>query len=78
LEIFEELRARKLGVQVHYIPVHLHPYYRKTFGTHEGDCPMAERYYQRAISLPLYPRMSDDDIDRVISTVMEVTRRHSR
>jgi dTDP-4-amino-4,6-dideoxygalactose transaminase len=76
--IFEELRERKLGVQVHYIPVHLQPYYRETFGTRAGDYPNAERYYERAISLPLYPRMSDSDVERVIATVIEVVKSHNK
>jgi len=76
--IFEELRERKLGVQVHYIPVHLQPYYRETFGARAGDYPNAERYYERAISLPLYPRMSDGDVERVMATVIEVVKRHRK
>jgi dTDP-4-amino-4,6-dideoxygalactose transaminase len=78
LKIFEELRALRLGLQVHYIPVHLQPYYRRTFGTQEGDYPNAERYYHRAISLPLYPRMTNDDVERVITAVIEVAKRHRR
>lgn len=76
--IFEELRERKLGVQVHYIPVHMQPYYRETFGTRAGDYPNAERYYERAISLPLYPRMSDGDVERVIATVIDVVKSHRK
>jgi len=68
-EIFEALRAENIGVNVHYIPVHLHPYYQREFGYRQGDYPVAERYYERAITLPLFPRMSNEDIDCVISVV---------
>lgn len=77
-EIFEALRAEGIGVNVHYIPVHLHPYYRKTFGHKEGDYPVAEAYYERAITLPVFPRMTDRDVQRVISGVKRVMARSSR
>jgi dTDP-4-amino-4,6-dideoxygalactose transaminase len=56
-------------VQVHYVPVHWHPYYRERFGTRIGQFPEAERFYRGAISIPLYPRMEDADVERVISIV---------
>ncbi len=71
-EIFEALRAENIGVNVHYIPVHLQPYYRKRFGYHPGDFPKAENYYSRAITLPVFPKMSDKDIDGVIKAVKKV------
>ena len=64
-QIFEELRAKKIGVNVHYIPVHLQPYYKK-LGFALGDFPEAERYYSRAISLPMYPGLSEQDQDYVV------------
>ena len=71
-EIFAELRSRGIGVNVHYIPVHLHPYYRKKFGTKSGLCPVAEDSYEEILSLPIFPTMSDGDVDRVVSEVMDV------
>ncbi|MCH7605241.1 UDP-4-amino-4,6-dideoxy-N-acetyl-beta-L-altrosamine transaminase [Patescibacteria group bacterium] len=71
-QIFEDLKKAGIGVQVHYIPVHLHPFYRKTFGYKKGDFPVAERYYERALTLPLYPKMTDQDVARVIRTVKKV------
>jgi UDP-4-amino-4,6-dideoxy-N-acetyl-beta-L-altrosamine transaminase len=65
---FERLREHGLGVQVHYIPVHHHPYYRD-LGFRRGSCPVAEDYSARAVSLPIFPRMTDEDVDRVIATV---------
>ncbi len=66
-EVYRRLRERGIGVQVHYIPVHLHPYYRKRLGTREGDFPRTEEYYEGALSLPLFPSLQDSDVDRVVS-----------
>ena len=71
-EIFEALRAENIGVNVHYIPIHLQPYYQKRFGYHLGDFPRAENYYSRAITLPIFPKMSDKDINNVIKAVKKV------
>ena len=68
---FDALRRAGLGVQVHYIPVYLHPYYRR-LGFEPGTCPIAEDFAARAISLPIFPRMADDGVDRVIETVRRV------
>ncbi len=73
-EFFQKLRSRGIGVQVHYIPVHLQPFYRARFGYHAGQFPSAEEYYSRAISLPLFPAMSDADVDRVIEAVIQTAQ----
>jgi dTDP-4-amino-4,6-dideoxygalactose transaminase len=70
--IFEALRAENIGVSVHYIPVHLHPYYQKEFGYKQGDYPRAERYYERAITLPIFPKMSNEDVEDVVKAVKKV------
>ncbi|VVP23885.1 UDP-4-amino-4,6-dideoxy-N-acetyl-beta-L-altrosamine transaminase [Pseudomonas fluorescens] len=64
-QVFEGLRAAGVGVNLHYIPVHLQPYYRES-GFAEGDFPQAERYYTEAISLPLFPLLSDEQQDYVV------------
>jgi len=69
--IFDGLRARGIGVNLHYIPVHLQPYYR-ALGFREGDFPEAERYSREAISLPIYPTMTDADQDAVVAALAEV------
>ncbi len=69
-QIFEELRARKIGVHVHYIPLHLQPYYRDKFGYQRGDFPQSEAYYDAVLTIPLFPAMSDDDCERVIDAVL--------
>lgn len=73
-QIFEDLRSAGIWAQVHYIPVHLHPYYRKRFGFKDGDFPEAELYYQEAISLPLFPELKEDEQAFVISTLKDVLR----
>ncbi len=77
-EVFASLRAEGIGVNVHYLPVHLHPYYVRRLGTGPGLCPVAETAYERILTLPLFPTMSDADVDRVIGAVekvMEAVRR---
>lgn len=74
-EIFEALRAENIGVNVHYIPVYLQPYY-KQLGYSSGLCPNAELYYSTAITLPLFPKMSDRDIEDVINAVSKVYHQH--
>lgn len=71
-EVFAALRAEGIGVNVHYVPVHLHPYYRERFGTGPGLCPVAEDAYERILTLPVWPGMSDDDADDVIAAVRKV------
>lgn len=74
LEVFNALREAGIYTQVHYIPIHLQPYYRRRFGYKPGDFPVAEEYYQECLSLPLFPRMSDDEVDRVIEVVSKLSQ----
>lgn len=67
-EVFDSLREKGIGVNLHYIPVHTQPYYQR-MGFNLGDFPEAERYYAEAISLPLFPAMTDSDQDDVISAI---------
>jgi dTDP-4-amino-4,6-dideoxygalactose transaminase len=69
-EVFEELREKGIGVNVHYIPVHTHPYYRR-LGFSYGQFPEAEKYYEEAITLPLYPSMTEVEQSRVIESLSE-------
>ncbi|HED33017.1 MAG TPA: UDP-4-amino-4,6-dideoxy-N-acetyl-beta-L-altrosamine transaminase [Gammaproteobacteria bacterium] len=70
-DIFQALRKNGLGVNLHYIPVHMQPYYKK-MGFKAGDFPRAEKYYSRAISIPLYPSMSFEQQDQVVSILKKV------
>jgi perosamine synthetase len=71
-QIFRALRAENIGVNVHYIPVHLHPYYREHFGYTRGGFPVAEDAYERLISLPMFHAMSDGDVQDVTQAVKKV------
>jgi len=70
--IFAGLREAGIGVNVHYIPIHLHPFYRERFGTGPGLCPVAESAYEEIISLPIYPGMTGKDIHAVINCLQEL------
>lgn len=71
LQVFEELRENNIGVNLHYIPIYLQPYYQK-LGFKSGLCPEAESYYAQAISIPLFSAMSDSQQDSVITTLKQV------
>ena len=71
-QIFEELRVRGIGTQVHYYPVPLQPFYRQRYGHTREQFPGACQHYERALSIPLYPAMTDADVNRVITTVRDV------
>ena len=71
-DIFAALREENIGVNVHYIPVHLHPYYRSNFGTSAGMCPVAEAAYEQLITLPLFPAMTDADVWDVVAAIRKL------
>lgn len=71
-EIFAALRAENIGVNVHYIPVHLHPYYREHLGTGPGLCPVAEAAYERLVTLPMFPEMTDGDVEDVVQAIRKL------
>lgn len=77
-QFIEELKVRNIGTSVHFIPIHLHPYYRDKYNYKPDDFTIAYREYQRIVSLPLYPRMSDQDVEDVIAAVIEVVKRFRR
>jgi perosamine synthetase len=77
-EIFRALRAENIGVNVHYIPVHLHPYYKDRFAYRGGEFPLAEATYESLISLPMFHGMSDGDIEDVIAAVEKVVTHYAR
>jgi perosamine synthetase len=76
--IFKGLRDRGIGVNVHYIPVHLHPFYREHFGTGPGQCPVAEAAYEQIISLPIFPQLSEDDLQYVLDTCRQMFQPEAR
>ena len=74
----EELTARKIGTSVHFIPLHLQPLYQRTLGTREGDFPNCEAYFDRIISLPLYPSMTREDVCYVAEAVCEIAAKFGK
>ncbi len=71
-QVMNELREKNIGTQVHYIPVHTQPYYKANYGFKQGDFPVSEKYYENALSIPLYPKMSDEDVEYVIGNILEL------
>jgi dTDP-4-amino-4,6-dideoxygalactose transaminase len=70
------LKARNIGTSVHFIPLHLQPYYRERYQHERDDFPVTAAEFDRLISLPIYPRMSDADVDDVVAAVHDVVRTH--
>ena len=69
-QVFEAMRAKEVGVNLHYIPVYHHPYYQQ-MGFKEGYCPQAEQYYSEAISIPMYPGLTEKQQDEVVMAIRE-------
>ena len=74
----EKLKEANIGTSVHFIPAHLHPYYRKRFGFKPSDFPVATKLYKQSLSLPIYPAMTDKDVNYVIQKVKEIAKKHKR
>ncbi len=72
----EELKARNIGTSVHFIPIHLHPYYQDKYGWKPEDFPVAYEEYQRVVSLPLHPGLTDDDVQDVVEAVTEIVEQY--
>jgi len=77
-QFMEELRRRNIGASVHFIPLHLHPYYREMYGYQPESFPVAHREYQREISLPVYSKMTDADVQDVVDAVVDIVSRYRR
>jgi dTDP-4-amino-4,6-dideoxygalactose transaminase len=71
-QFIEQLGRRNIAASVHFIPVHMHPYYRERYGYQPDDFPVAARAFERLVSLPIYPRMDDGDVEDVIEAVTDV------
>ena len=77
-DLIEKLKERGVGTSVHFIPLHMHPYYRKTYGYRAEDFPVASREYKRYLSLPIFPGMTGAQIDYVIENVLEIVKHAAR
>lgn len=75
-DFIAELKTRGIGASVHFIPIHHHPFYRETYGWAPGDFPVADAAFETMVSLPLYTRMTDSAIDRVVTAVEDIVRSH--
>jgi dTDP-4-amino-4,6-dideoxygalactose transaminase len=75
-QFIEEMKARNIGTSVHFIPIHLHPYYRDKYGWKPEDFPVAYQEFQRIVSLPLHPSLTNQDVSDIIATVTDIVHRH--
>jgi len=71
-EFFKKMKESGINLQVHYIPVHLQPFYQKNYGFNTGDYPLSESFYRNEVSLPIYPIISNDDIEMVINEILKI------
>lgn len=77
-QFIEELKIRNIGTSVHFIPIHLHPYYKNKYGYKPNDFPVAYNNYLRMISLPLYPKLTDQEVYYIIDSVLEIVKKNRR
>ena len=73
-EMIEKLKERGIGTSVHFIPLHMHPYYQRAYGYRADDFPVATEQYQRYLSLPIFPGMTSSQVDYVIESVLEIIK----
>ena len=77
-QLIVELKQRGIGTSVHFIPLHLHAYYQRVWGYRTGQFPVAEDYFNRCLSLPIYPGMLDEDVDRVLEALSLIAAEYRR
>ena len=71
-EFFKKMKESGINLQVHYVPIHLQPFYQKNYGFKQGNFPVAERFYRNEVSLPIYPYLSKDDVEMVANSILEI------
>jgi UDP-4-amino-4,6-dideoxy-N-acetyl-beta-L-altrosamine transaminase len=74
IDFFNKLKENNIFLQVHYVPVHLQPFYKKTFGFKIGDFPVSEKFYEREFSIPMYPQLNEEDLDYISKTIVETIK----
>jgi perosamine synthetase len=72
--MIEKLKEQGIGTSVHFIPLHMHPYYKKAYGYCDENFPVASREYQRYLSLPMFPGMQESQVEYVIESVLDIIR----
>ncbi|GAB6282484.1 MAG: UDP-4-amino-4,6-dideoxy-N-acetyl-beta-L-altrosami ne transaminase [Ignavibacterium sp.] len=73
-DFFEKMREQNIGLQVHYIPVHTQPYYKNNFGFKEGEYPIAEEFYKKEVSIPIYPSLENEDLEYIVKTIKRLAK----
>jgi dTDP-4-amino-4,6-dideoxygalactose transaminase len=73
-EFFGVMKANDIGLQVHYIPVHLQPFYRHRYGFKQGDFPLAEQFYRKEISIPMYPQLGKEDLEYITGKIKSLAK----
>ena len=73
--VYDKLLKRGIKCQVHYLPIHLQPYYQKNFGYQRGNFPQAEKYFDRCLTIPLYPSLTDEMVKKIILSIQAVVGR---
>jgi len=77
-QFIEKMKENGIGCSVHFIPLHLHPYYKNTFGFKPKDFPVASYVYERIVSLPIYPKMTDEDVNYVIDNLIKIIKENKK
>ena len=77
-EIFASLHAEGLGVNVHYMPIYMHPFYKENYQTFEGMMPVAEDCYKRILTLPIFPTMTDQDMQDTVDILSKVLNAYGK
>jgi dTDP-4-amino-4,6-dideoxygalactose transaminase len=72
VEFFEKMKESGINLQVHYIPIHMQPFYRKNYGFQKGDFAVSENFYHKEVSLPIYPDLSNKDVSLVIDSILGI------
>lgn len=73
-EFFKKMREHNIGLQVHYIPIHLQPFYRNNYGFKKGDYPISEEFYKNEVSIPIYPLLENEDLEYIVKTIKELAK----
>jgi perosamine synthetase len=77
-QFIEELKKSGIGASVHFIPLHLHPFYGREYGYRRGDLPEAEDAYSRCLSLPIFPDLSQREMERVVNAVIRIVEKNRK
>ena len=71
-QFFNEIKESQINLQVHYIPIHIQPFYQKKYGLKPGDFPVSENFYRNEVSLPIYPSLSTDNVELVVKSILAI------